>query len=149
MAYRDENGRITIDEQAAQKDIRRLREAANILKDSRASIRSLRQQSGDMQGLAVSAIQDKSLEMDRKLTQMIEKLEDTADCIQKVVRHYQKIDEDLKKIIQQAAIAAGEAVAGVAGKPGNGSGSAAGGSILDDIGKAAQIGIGNLFSGKK
>ncbi len=36
MAYRDENGRITIDEQAAQKDIRRLREAANILKDSRA-----------------------------------------------------------------------------------------------------------------
>ncbi len=142
MAYRDENGRITIDEQAAQKDIRRLREAANILKDSRASIRSLRQQSGDMQGLAVSAIQDKSLEMDKKLTEMIEKLEGTADYIQKVVRHYQKIDEDLKKIIQQTAIAAGEAVAGVAGKPGSG-------RILDDIGKAAQIGIGNLFSGKK
>ena len=142
MAYRDENGRITIDEQAAQKDIRRLREAANILKDSRASIRSLRQQSGDMQGLAVSAIQDKSLEMDKKLTEMIEKLEGTADYIQKVVRHYQKIDEDLKKIIQQTAIAAGEAVAGVAGKPGSG-------SILDDIGKAAQIGIGNLFSWKK
>ncbi len=80
--------------------------------------------------------------MDKKLTEIIEKLEGTADYIQKVVRHYQKIDEDLKKIIQQTAIAAGEAVAGVAGKPGSG-------SILDDIGKAAQIGIGNLFSGKK
>ncbi len=139
MAYRDENGRITIDEQAARQDIRRLREAADILKDSLAGIRSLRQQSMDMQGLAVTAIQDKSLEMEKKLTQMIKKLESTADYIQKVVRHYQKMDEDLKKMIQQAAIAASDVVAGVSDKT----------PSLKDLGKIAQTGLGNLFIGKK
>lgn len=101
MAYHDENGRITIDEQAANRDIRRLREAAGVLKDSRAGIRNMRQQSSDMKGLAAGAIQEKSLEMESKLSQMIDKLEETADYIQKVVRRYQKIDEDLKKLIQQ------------------------------------------------
>ena len=102
MAYHDENGKLTIDEAAANRDIKRLREAANILKDSRASIRSLRQQSTDMQGLAAQAIQEKSTEMEKKLTQMIDKLEDTADYIQKVVKRYQKIDEDLKKLIERS-----------------------------------------------
>lgn len=131
MAYHDENGKLTIDEVAANRDIRRLREAANILKDSRASIRSLRQQSTDMKGLSAQAIQEKSTEMERKLTQMIDKLEDTADYIQRVVKHYQKIDEDLKRLIEQTALAAQQA-AQQAAQTGI-SGSSHGGSIINSL----------------
>ena len=122
MAYHDENGRITIDGQAADRDIRRLREAAGILKDSRAGIRNMRRQSMDMKGLAAGAIQEKSMEMERKLSQMIDKLEETADYIQKVVIQYQKIDENLKSLIQQTMQAAQHAVQAIQ----NGVGEAAG-----------------------
>ena len=44
MAYHDEKGRITIDAAAANKDIKRLREAIQVLEDSRSAIRSLTRQ---------------------------------------------------------------------------------------------------------
>lgn len=106
MAYYDENGKITIDEVAANKDIKRLREAAKILKESQASIRNLQRQSGDMQGLTALAIQEKGTEMEKKLGQMITKLESTADYIQKVVANYRRKDEELKRLIQAQRIAA-------------------------------------------
>lgn len=112
MAFHDEKGRITIDEQAAEQDIRRLREAADILKESREAIRSLRRQSGDMQGKAASAIQAKGQEMEKELAGMIERLEDSADFIRKTVEHYRRLDEELKRAIQAAAHAQSAAQVG-------------------------------------
>ena len=106
MAYFDENGRITIDEDAAAKDIKRLRESAQVLKDSRAAIRSMKSQALEFQGEMSSAIVEKANEMERRQTAMIEKLEETAAYIQKVVNRYQKLDEEIKKAIQAAANAA-------------------------------------------
>lgn len=104
MAYYDKNGRITIDEAAANQDIRRLREAAQILKESQASIRSLQRQGSEMQGLTAQAIQEKSMEMEKQLGRMITKLESTADYIQKVVANYRRQDEELKRLIQAQQI---------------------------------------------
>lgn len=106
MAYFDENGRITIDEDAAARDIKRLRESAQVLKDSRAAIRSVKSQALEFQGEMSAAIVEKANEMERRQTAMIEKLEDTAAYIQKVVNRYQKLDEEIKKAIQAAASAA-------------------------------------------
>ncbi len=133
MAYFDENGRITIDEDAAAKDIRRLRESAQVLKDSRAAIRSLKNQAGEMQGQISSAILQKANEMEKRQTAMIDKLEETASYIQRVVDRYQKLDEEIKRAIQAAASAAEAAAraaavsAGTAGGIRGGSGSSGGG----------------------
>lgn len=126
MAFHDDKGRITIDEQAAAQDIRRLREAADILKESREAIRSLQRQSGDMQGKAASAIQAKGQEMEKELARMIEKLENSADFIRKTVEHYRRLDEELKRAIQAAAHAASSAAAFAQSASQVGSGAAAG-----------------------
>lgn len=113
MAYHDGNGRLMIDGQAADRDIRRLKEAVQALTDSRAGIRSLRARSAGMKGQAAQAIQEKSLEMEKRLTQAIGGLEETAAYIRKVVDRYQKIDEEAARTICQAAAQAA-AQAGVA-----------------------------------
>ena len=64
MAYFDENGRITIDEDAAAKDIKRLRESAQVLKDSRAAIRSLKAQASELEGQISEAILEKPTLLD-------------------------------------------------------------------------------------
>ena len=129
MAYFDENGRITIDEDAAAKDIKRLRESAQVLKDSRAAIRSMKNQALEFKGEMSNAIVEKANEMERRQTAMIEKLEETAAYIQRVVNRYQKLDEEIKKAIQAAASAA-EAAAKAASVAAGTAGAIAGGSTV-------------------
>lgn len=129
MPYFDENGRITIDEDAAVKDIKRLRESAQVLKDSRAAIRSMKRQAMEFHGEMSNAIVEKANEMERRQTAMIEKLEETAAYIQRVVNRYQKLDEDIKKAIQAAANAA-EAAAKAASVAAGTAGVIAGGSTV-------------------
>lgn len=146
MAFHDEKGRITIDEQAADQDIRRLREAADILKESREAIRSL--QSGDMQGKAASAIQAKGREMEKELARMIERLEDSANFIRKTVEHYRRLDEELKRAIQaahaQSASQVGSGAAAAAASQGAGQSNSAladriGGSMMDALNRMSSL----------
>ena len=111
MAYHDENGRITIDEQAANKDIKRLMESAQVLRTSRDAIVSLQRQAADMEGQISLAVIVKSQEMEKKLSQMIDKLEYTADYIRKTVRRYEILDEQIKQAIQSASNMASAVIA--------------------------------------
>ena len=114
MAYQDENGRITIDAAAAQKDIGRLREAIQVLEDSRSAIRSLKRQAGQLQGAAALAVANQAGRMEKSLNNTIDKLEETISFIQKTVRHYELLDEQIKQAIQAAANAAAAARAAAA-----------------------------------
>ncbi len=106
MAYHDEKGRITIDAAAANKDIKRLREAIQVLEDSRSAIRSLTRQASQMQGAVAVAVMNQAQRMEKSLGSMIGRLEETIAFIQKTVRHYELLDEQIKQAIQAAASAA-------------------------------------------
>lgn len=106
MAYRDENGRITIDETAAAKDIRRLREAAEILGESRDALRSLLRRSEEMRGETAQAIREKTEEMEKRVTALISQLENGGSLIQRTVNHYRDLDEQIRREIEKAAAAA-------------------------------------------
>lgn len=138
MAYVDESGRITIDEQAAARDIKRLRESAQVLKDSRAAIRSLKSKAGELEGQMSAAILEKAQAMEKRLTQMIDKLEETASYIQKTVNKYEQLDREIKRAIQAAADAA-EAAARAAAVQAKSAGSisSVGGAAASSIAKSA------------
>lgn len=118
MAYHDENGKITIDEQAASKDIQRLTESAQVLRASKDAIVSLQRQAADMEGQISVSVILKSQMMEKRLNQMIEKLEYTAEYIRKTVRRYELLDEQIKQAIESAANAA-SAVIAASGVPTN------------------------------
>ena len=102
MAYYDKNGKITIDEDAAQADIKRLKQAITILKASVSTIKSLQSKTSQMKGETAEAILTKAKEMEKQQTQMIKRLEDTITVINKTLAHYKAVDEALKKAIQSS-----------------------------------------------
>ena len=108
MAYRDQNGRITIDEIAAQQDIKRIQTAIGSLENARAAINSLIQQNSTAQGETASAINEKSHELQKQLNDMITSLNDTIVYIRNVVAFYRELDQKIKTMIEaQAATISG------------------------------------------
>jgi len=100
MAYKDSSGRITIDEQAAAQDIRRLQEAMQILSDSRKAIVNIINQASGEQGLAARAICEKAREMCGLIDALNNRLSETASFISRTVAHYQEVDRQVKEAIQ-------------------------------------------------
>lgn len=110
MAYKDSSGRITIDEQAAAQDIRRLQEAMQILKDSRKAIVNIINQASGEQGLAAQAICEKAREMCNAIDALVNRLSETSSFISRTVAHYQEVDRQVKEAIQNSAGAWSDAV---------------------------------------
>ena len=106
MAYKDSSGRITIDEQAAAQDIRRLQEAAQILKDSRKAIANIINQASGEQGLTARAICEKAREMCNNIDALINRLNETSSFISRTVAHYQEVDRQVKEAIQNSTAGA-------------------------------------------
>lgn len=96
MAYYDENGKITIDENAANSDIRRIETALARLEDSKKTLTALLKQAADGQGQTTMAVTEKSAELVNRINDMISRLEETRDFIRRTVAHYQQVDADLK-----------------------------------------------------
>jgi len=99
MAYYDESGKITIDEVAAQRDIAKIKEICDVLRESRASMRRIYEQSSEFKGKSVIAISEVSNKFLGKYDKLIAELEETADYIRATVAKYQKIDEQLKNVM--------------------------------------------------
>lgn len=99
MALYDENGKITIDEYAAQKDINRIRTARAALNDSLKTINSLINQASTENGQTSSAIVDKATEMKNQIVDMLNRLSETESFISKTVSHYQWVDQQVKNLI--------------------------------------------------
>ena len=99
MAYHDENGKITIDEVAANSDIEKLTASMQKLAEIKAKFQQLTEQAGQSQGETATAIADKSSEMIAKLTKTQRQLEETIGLIRRTVAHYQQIDQALRDVI--------------------------------------------------
>lgn len=99
MAFYDENGKITIDEVAAQADIRRIETAIASLNNSKKAINNLIQQATSEQGQTSSAIIEKATEMRNQIDSMIGRLSETASFISQTVSHYQWVDQKIKEEI--------------------------------------------------
>ena len=97
MAFHDENGKITIDENMALRDVRRMIEAVEKLKASRSAIQSLKANAADMQGMAATAIVEKAVESERELTKTRNQIEEAIQFINKTVEHYRLLDKKLSE----------------------------------------------------
>ena len=96
MAFIDSNGKITIDEVAAQKDIANIEAAIADLTEARDSINEMMYQSQSFQGKTASAVGEVSALIVKDYNDLIEQLENTKTVIKNTIAHYEKIDEDLK-----------------------------------------------------
>lgn len=99
MAFKDSNGRITIDELAAQKDINNIKAAILDLQAARDSLNEIMYQAQSFSGRTAVGIEESSLQLIKEYDKMIQQLNETATTIANTVEKYRKIDEDLKNYI--------------------------------------------------
>ena len=98
MAYRDENGKITIDDVAAGEDIRKI-EAQAILQNALQSLRAAQTEGANSKGQTAQAIYDKSQELINQIQRLDNNLEETTNYIRHVLAVYKAKDEMLKAIM--------------------------------------------------
>lgn len=99
MGYKDYNGKITIDEVAANKDVKRFREAISKLEAARNSVNQLIQQGSQTRGNTGNAIVSKGNEIKRQLDMLINNLNNEISVINKTVAKYKRLDQEVKAMI--------------------------------------------------
>ena len=92
MAYYNEQGQVTIDEDAANGDISKIRQAITKLEDSQKSIRQLKATASSIHGLTGQAIEEQCSRLDTKVEALITKLKGSINFIQKTVEKYKEED---------------------------------------------------------
>lgn len=102
MAYYDENGRITIDENAAASDIRKINEAVSRLNASVRAMDSIISHASTQQGMTAQAAVNKASEMKKELQTMIGRLNETAGFINRTVAHYRQVDKEVREMIRSS-----------------------------------------------
>lgn len=100
MAYRNMDGAITIDEDVALSDVRKMAEAEEILRNAAGKLKELISEMQEYQGETVNAILEKSLEMLARIEKLISNLEDTQSFTKRVVAHYQLVDQKCKEALE-------------------------------------------------
>lgn len=103
MAYYDENGRITIDEIAAQHDINRASEAEEILKTVAVQLRRLVLQAEEYEGQTARALAEKAQEMLGRVQKLIDSLEETQTITRQTVSKYKELDARVSALLADSA----------------------------------------------
>jgi uncharacterized protein YlxW (UPF0749 family) len=101
MAYRDYNGKITIDEVAAKKDINRINEAILKMENAGNSINQLVQQGTQMKGQSAQALVSKGSELKKQIDKLINSLQAESSSISKAVAKYKRIDQEVKAAMER------------------------------------------------
>ena len=112
MAYMDMNGNITINENAANADIKRLCAAKQYLVDSENAINSLIKQAADGQGETATAVVEKANELKIQIERLISALENTEDYISNTVAKYKRIDKEVTEAIVNSTRTFGDEING-------------------------------------
>ena len=102
MAYRDMNGKVMIDEAAAQADIRQERQAEQILRRAANALQAVQNESNSFQGETAAAIGERAEQLRRQILNLICDLEDTQNYTQRVVRRYWLLDQKWKQIFESS-----------------------------------------------
>lgn len=101
MAFRDSNGKITIDEVAAQKDINYINAAIQDLQAARDSLNEIMHQAQSFSGRTAVSMTECSARLIKEYDSLISQLKNSTDLIQNTVEKYKKIDEEVKNLINQ------------------------------------------------
>lgn len=99
MAYRDESGRITIDEAAAGQDIANLCRAGETLRQAAGYLRETAAQAEEFSGGTAAAIIEVAERLAGDVQSSAERAQQAAELIGATVRKYQTIDQALKSNI--------------------------------------------------
>ena len=102
MAYRDMNGKVMIDEAAAQADIRQERQAEQILRRAANALQAVQNESNSFQGETAAAIGERAEQLRRQILNLISDLEDTQNYTQRVVRRYWLLDQKWKQFFESS-----------------------------------------------
>lgn len=100
MAFIDENGKITIDENAAERDIKNLMESKAHLINSLETMRQIEAESSDFVGETGAVLGNTSQQLQAQIQKLIDETDETINRIREVVRMYRAIDASLKETIQ-------------------------------------------------
>lgn len=99
MAYYDENGRITIDEVAANNDINKLKKTKESLEIALRYINQIKVLEDEFQGNFVAPMNSAFVELEKGITELISIIEALSLAIDKTVKKYRQIDDSLAKTI--------------------------------------------------
>lgn len=101
MAYRDYNGKITIDELAAKRDIQKINEAVKRLEKARDNLNQLISQGSAMKGSSGEALVSKGVELKRRVEKLISNLQQEVAFINGTIEKYKRLDREVKEAIQR------------------------------------------------
>ena len=101
------SGQIAIDSAAAQADIQKITLAKQKLQESLNSLNSLKAAASGMTGSTGSSIVNKSLELEKQINALIEKLDVTTVFINKTVIQYKEVDRQYAAMIRSKASGGG------------------------------------------
>ena len=99
MAYRDANGKITIDEVAAKKDIDNLTFSMECLIAVSEMMKEINMASFEFNGHTAVEIQTYSDELMKLISTLSNDVSETISLIENTVKKYQEIDRSLKETI--------------------------------------------------
>ena len=100
MAYRDENGRITIDEVAAMEDVRKLTLAIDDLAKAEDALKEAMLEAEQSKGKTAIEMAAKAAELHKRIQDLRRDLANTQDYIRSVVKNYQAKDERLRIMME-------------------------------------------------
>ena len=103
MEFRDSDGRITIDEAAAQKDIKQLRLSIEKMETALNELNEILVQAEEFSGNTGTQIREASMILIKDIQNSIKSSEDAIDQIQKTVNKYQRLDQEIKGIVNSSA----------------------------------------------
>ncbi len=101
MAFRDQNGKITIDEIAAQKDIQSLQKMKEYLISIKSKIGTINLQAAEFQGDTGETIKEQCAVISKQIDALVQDTDNSVHCIKTTVSKYEQIDRDLKALIEQ------------------------------------------------
>lgn len=99
MAFKDQNGKITIDEVAAQNDIKKLMSSIEHLENSIEKLDEMYYLAESLQGKTSETIKSTCLAMKKQINASIEQDKLAIEDIRNTISKYQKIDASLKGVI--------------------------------------------------
>jgi len=100
MAYRDANGNITIDEDEANADIKRLQAVADILRSANERLASVQMVGEESKGLIADGIESTASGLRRDIRRLDQDIQEQIARIRRTVRKYQQVDAKLRETIE-------------------------------------------------
>lgn len=104
MAFKDENGKITIDEIAAQQDIRNLNKSKESLLTAIEHLKEIVALAAEFSGNTGTAIGETALQLQKQIQATIDSVDTTSNNIDSTIKKYQAIDAALKDAINGAKL---------------------------------------------